>query len=398
MGNHRGVVCDHWVVAGHRSAHDLALGDAGLVAAARGGDREAFGVLLARHRLMVLGACLRLLGDRFLAEEAFQEAAITAMTNLDRLEHPERFGAWVTGIALNMGRRRLRQQARDVGLVAGQTEGLGPAGPAQAWADPAAIAERREVAAQVRRAVAGLPEGQRAAVVAYFLLGLTQREAAALLGTTPGAVKTRVHKATGTLRRQLSDVWEETAMPGPPAAVPVRLADVYALAGDGPPDHYVALLEEVEGGRRVPIWIGEAEATALALTLQGVELFRPGAYHTALRLLDAAGAQVVETRVTRLIEGTYYATVTIEGPQGLADVDVRPSDGLNLAQLADAAITLDPAVFTTLDAAAADGVPATADDLTGRITANSGQIMQRRKERIEALRAVLEGDGPADDD
>lgn len=355
--------------------------DRALVASARSGDREAFGLLLARHRSTVVALCVRLMGDRFLAEDAFQEAALTAMTNLDRLQRPERFGAWLAGIALNVGRRWLRRRAYE-NPMSGAHEQTG------GGVDPADIAERHNFAARVHAAVACLPAGQRDAVVAYFLLGMTQREAAELLGTTPGAVKTRLHKARGTLRRQLSDEWEETAMAQTPTAVPVNLIDVYAVERDGPLEHYVALLGEIDGDRRLPIWIGEPEATALALTLQGTELVRPMTYHASLRLLHAAGANVHELHITRLTEGTYYATIAIDGSQGRADVDVRPSDGLNLALLAGVPITVDDTVFVALDAAATAGIPATVDDLTGRVRATSAEIMQRRQNRMEALLAA----------
>lgn len=349
-------------------------------------------MLLARHRATVVALCLRLLGDRFLAEDAFQDAALTAMTNLDRLQRPERFGAWLAGIALNVGRSWLRRRAHEPRARPWARE------PGGTSVDPAEIAEARVLAARVREAVACLPDGQRGAVIAYFLLGLTQREVADLLGTTPGAVKTRLHKARRTLRRQLSDVWEEPPMTQTPETVPVRLTDVYAVEGDGPLDHYVAMLEDADGDRRLPIWIGEPEATALALTLQGAELARPMTYHAALRLLHAAGAACTQTRISRLAEGTYYATVTVDGPQGRAEVDVRPSDGLNLALLADAPISVDQAVFDALDNAAAAGVPATAEHLAGRIRATSIDIMQRRKERIDALHAAMRDRAASDEE
>src|SRR5215469_10684339 len=84
-----------------------------LVAAAQAGDREALSRLLVEHRPLVLATCCRMLGDPILAEEAFQEASVTALLNLDRLRRRDRFGAWLTGIALNVCRRALRERRHE---------------------------------------------------------------------------------------------------------------------------------------------------------------------------------------------------------------------------------------------------------------------------------------------
>src|SRR6187200_1930425 len=82
--------------------------DRELVGRARAGDREAFGVLLNRHRPMLLRLAQRLLPDPAEAEDTAQEACMTAFLTLDRLQAPERFGAWLAGIGLNLARMRLR--------------------------------------------------------------------------------------------------------------------------------------------------------------------------------------------------------------------------------------------------------------------------------------------------
>lgn len=79
--------------------------DAELVAAARTGDKDALAVLVGRHQPIVLALSRRLLGDATLAADALQEATLAALTGLERLHSPDRFGAWYSGIALNVGRR-----------------------------------------------------------------------------------------------------------------------------------------------------------------------------------------------------------------------------------------------------------------------------------------------------
>ena len=84
--------------------------------------------------------------------------------------------------------------------------------------------EAAQTAERVRAAIAALPAGQRAAVALFHLGGLSHAEVAGRLGTRPGAVKTRLHKARGVLRHELVDVHrEEFPMP---IAVPMSVADV----------------------------------------------------------------------------------------------------------------------------------------------------------------------------
>ena len=238
--------------------------DADLVAAARGGDRPAFAALVERHYRVLLATCRRATGDGELAADAAQEAVVTALVGLDRLRDPERFGAWLIGIGLNLCRRALQERARWARADAADTPAPGP-GPHEA-------AEAAQIAERVRAAIAALPAGQRAAVALFHLGGLSHAEVAGRLGTRPGAVKTRLHKARGALRHELVDVHrEEFAMP---TAVPMSVADVRRPTDR--PERHIVVLEEVGGERRLPIWIGTPEALSLVAALEEVELPRPG--------------------------------------------------------------------------------------------------------------------------
>jgi len=64
---------------------------------------------VTRHWATAVALATRVLGSAELATDAAQEAAVSAMTGLDRLRSPDRFGAWFCGIALNVSRRWRRQ-------------------------------------------------------------------------------------------------------------------------------------------------------------------------------------------------------------------------------------------------------------------------------------------------
>jgi RNA polymerase sigma-70 factor (ECF subfamily) len=332
--------------------------DEELARAARNGDKEAFAVLFERHRAILAALCRRALGDSHLAEDAVQEAAVRALLGLAHLRRPEKFGPWLCGIGLNVCRLWLRARKHDAwswdALVGGQSVRE----PANADDDPADRAEEAEVVDHVRRAVADLPHGQRAAILLFYLSGLTVAEVAAQLGIAPGAVKTRLHKARDGLRRTLRDFWEDNmAQTAPSGAVEMRVADVRRIQyAEGTCQRIKChvILQEVNGGRSLTIWMGDQEASAIALRLEGIEFPRPGPYRLAANLLQAAGVQLREVAIERLANDVFYASVAVEGASGVGKVDARPSDAINLALIAGSPIQVAEEV---LRVAGSEGVP-----------------------------------------
>lgn len=366
--------------------------DTELVLAARGGDKEAFAVLFARHRSLLLALCHRATGDPDLAEDAVQEAALTALLNLDRLRSADRFGPWLGGIGLNICRRMTRERSRDAWSWEAMQGGRRAPEVADAGPGPEALAEAAILAEHTRAAIAILPPGQRAAVVLFYLSDLTHAETADLLGINVGAVKTRLHKARRSLKQQLmelenDDVMDErltrrtltktaAALTGSAAMghgatvdagmngggsvkdgqaatdlVEMRVADVRRKpAGNGASRNHIVLLEEVGTAgapRRLPIWVGEAEGTAIAMHLESVEMPRPQTVAFAASLLQASGSKVREVHIDRLVGSVFYATAVGDGPRGPITVDARPSDAINLALLTGASIRVDAAILDT---------------------------------------------------
>lgn len=112
--------------------------------------------------------------------------------------------------------------------------------------------------------------------------------------------------------------------------VSVELSTVGLDGRTGTP---IALLREPESGSVLPIWIGAAEAQAIALALHGVVMPRPMTHDLMASLLSTLRAQVDEVVVHDLRNNTYFGTVRlrVEGEKKLLDVDSRPSDAMALA-------------------------------------------------------------------
>ncbi|MDA8034108.1 MAG: bifunctional nuclease family protein [Actinomycetota bacterium] len=93
----------------------------------------------------------------------------------------------------------------------------------------------------------------------------------------------------------------------------------------------VILLQEKDGGRSLPIFIGAAEATAIAYALQQVAVPRPLTHDLMKELLDALGVTVVRVVVTEVRQETYYAEIHLEHGGKPIRVSSRPSDAVALA-------------------------------------------------------------------
>ncbi|MDQ6877689.1 MAG: DUF151 domain-containing protein [Candidatus Dormibacteraeota bacterium] len=324
-----------------------------LVHAAQEGDRVALGALVGRHRLMALSLCRRLLSDDALAEDAVQEASLQALLHITRLRKPDRFGAWLAGIALNVCRSWLRERARESWSWDAILGGQRVLGAVDWQSDPEEIAVEADLAHRVQAAVAQLPASQRQAVTLFYLSGLTYQEMMTALGISLGAVKARLHKARKTLRTRLFEELEEMPMPAQQATNPIAMhvVDVRRTrTGEEQKERFVVLLQETDGDQQLPIWIGPHEGTAIALHLEKVEVPRPHAYMFLANVLRAAGGQLVEARISRLEGEVFYAVAKIRSGGGRTlEVDARPSDVINLALLTGTPLLVEPSILN-LDA------------------------------------------------
>jgi hypothetical protein len=98
-----------------------------------------------------------------------------------------------------------------------------------------------------------------------------------------------------------------------------------------PTNQPIVLLREREGERYLPIWIGAAEAAAIALSLQGVQTPRPMTHDLMKNILDEVSVNVDRIVVTELRDSTYYATIEMQRNGERFEISSRPSDAIALA-------------------------------------------------------------------
>jgi bifunctional DNase/RNase len=108
----------------------------------------------------------------------------------------------------------------------------------------------------------------------------------------------------------------------------------------------IVLLGGEEGDHRVlPIFVGPAEAQAIAIGLSGVVTPRPMTHDLLADVLAGTGNTIRQITVTELREGTFYAELTIDGPAGETIISCRPSDGIALATRLDLPVHVDRDLF-----------------------------------------------------
>ena len=164
-----------------------------LVCRARRGDGGAFARLVEVHGPALDGFCRRLMPEPGAAQDLAQETLLRAFESLPRLAAPERFGAWLCGIAANLARWWWRRQARWPLSLDNLAEAY-PDVPRAAWAaslpaTPEQVVERAEQTRRLAAAIEALPPALARAVALHYLEGLRYAEAAAALGVPVSTVK-----------------------------------------------------------------------------------------------------------------------------------------------------------------------------------------------------------------
>lgn len=129
------------------------------------------------------------------------------------------------------------------------------------------------------------------------------------------------------------------------------------------------------GGKALPIWIGNAEATAILLSIQDIEAPRPMTHDLLKNALESVGFTITRIEITRLEGGTFYAALIVRGEDREVALDARPSDSVALALRFGCPMYVAEAVF---------------DEAAVEVTEVD------EEEEVEAFRSFLEDLDPSD--
>lgn len=172
-----------------------------LVERALTGERAAFGTLVERYAAQARRVARAVLGDPDDADDAAQDAFLSALVKLEQCDPRRPFGPWLMRIVANAATdRRRRRAVRAAEPLDPELAGAGE------WPDRAA--ERNLLAERLRAALDELPPRRRLAVVLFDAEGYSHAEIAEILGIAEGTVRSEVFHARRRLRALLAD-WKE---------------------------------------------------------------------------------------------------------------------------------------------------------------------------------------------
>lgn len=181
-----------------------------LVAALRRKDLDAQETLVRQYSGRLLSTARRLLPCEPDCLDAVQEAFISALQAIDRFENNSRLGTWLHRILVNACLTILRSRSRRPEIA---MEDLLPtfdatdhqSQPVAAWRNPTSDPlESDETRTLVRQCIDSLPDDFRSVILLRDIEELDTDATAAILNITPGAVKTRLHRARQALRTLLN--------------------------------------------------------------------------------------------------------------------------------------------------------------------------------------------------
>ena len=176
------------------------MDDAALVAASVEGRREAFDIIVERHRRTVYQVCYRFVSNHEDASDLSQESFVRAWRGLKTFKGQSALSTWLYRIAVNVCLNRVSVKTPPSDSI----ESTDQFEDTRLVSAPAALL-RDERAAAVRKAIAGLPKKQRATLILRTDHDLSHQQIADILGSSVGATKANFFHALANLKKLLGN-------------------------------------------------------------------------------------------------------------------------------------------------------------------------------------------------
>jgi RNA polymerase sigma-70 factor (ECF subfamily) len=190
-------------------------GERALVEALKAGDEKAYETLVREHSGRMLSVARRFLRSEDDARDAVQDAFVSAFRAIDRFEGGARISTWLHRIVVNAALMKLRTRRRrpeasiDELLPRWKEDGHPLDAPAPWSADK--LVQRDQLRGLVQQGIDRLPDTYREVLMLRDIEEFDTQETARMLGITPNAVKTRLHRARQALREVLDPALREDA-------------------------------------------------------------------------------------------------------------------------------------------------------------------------------------------
>lgn len=121
---------------------------------------------------------------------------------------------------------------------------------------------------------------------------------------------------------------------------------ITGIALDVRNNHPLVILNDASKKRALPIWIGQAEAQAIARALEGFKAERPLTHDLIVNIITGIGYKIHHIEINDLTENTYFASVVFENAIGeLIPIDARPSDAIAISIRVDCPVLISEKVF-----------------------------------------------------
>ena len=183
--------------------------DETLVMITLAGEQSAYEVLVIRYQRMVIAAAMSVTGTQFMAEDAAQDAFVTAWMKLNTLNEPEKFGAWVSRIAKNCALNMVTRLKSYMSLDALESPDIS----GEARLNPAERYTSSDDDDELYLSISKLPEKVKQIIHMHYFEGLGIAEIADKMRISSGTVKWQLHDGRKRIRKELcamNEKWNDT--------------------------------------------------------------------------------------------------------------------------------------------------------------------------------------------
>ena len=172
-------------------------------------------------------------------------------------------------------------------------------------------------------------------------------------------------------------------------ATPYVSMDVVGVRIEMPSNQPIVLLKEIEGDRFIPIWVGAAEATAIAFAQQGINPQRPLSHDLMHEIVHTLDATLLAVQITHLLDGVFFATLQLRTSEDAAlAISARPSDAIALALRSQSNILASRELLDEVGIAIPERLIQEMDE--------TGQPVEKSSADLEAFRDFLDQINPED--